>query len=414
MTSLIPARRRAERFDSLVEGGRRDDVDQATSDLLELVGALRSLPEPHARPEFVADLRERLLTAAATELTPAPTARERDVERLTVKPTRTRRERRVAVALGTVAVLGATTTMAYASQSSIPGDTLYPLKRAIENTQARFSHGDEGKGEAMLGNASVRLTELDELTQQKDPDAQLVTQTLDTFTAQATDASHHLLSDYEQNGHAASIQQLHQFTQDSIDQLSGLAPIVPHAAQAALHNAAAALMTIDAAATNVCPDCGNGLTELPPQLVAGAAHTVEGATGTEAGGQLSGAAPPSSAPGAQQNGGKGIQGPSGLNPPETPIQLPTQPSESSNPLGGLLPGTSGGGQSGSGSGGGSSSSGNGGSGSNGGKHHHAPVDLTPVTEPVTTTVDQVVTGVVDGVTGLLNGLTGGGSGSSSP
>ena len=412
MTSLIPARRRAERFDSLVEGGRRDDVDQATSDLLELVGALRSLPEPHARPEFVADLRERLLTAAATELTPAPTARERDVERLTVKPTRTRRERRVALALGTVAVLGATTTMAYASQSAIPGDTLYPLKRAIENTQAGFSRGDEGKGEAMLGNASARLTELDELTQQQDPDAHLVTQTLDTFTAQATDASHHLLSDYEQNGHATSIQQLHQFTQDSIDQLSGLAPAVPHAAQAALHNAAAALMTIDSAATNVCPDCGNGLTELPPQLVAGAATTLEGATSTEAGGPLSGAAPPSSAPGSQQHGGKGIQSPSGLNPPETPIQLPTQlptqPSESSNPLGGLLPGSGGGDQSGSGG------STGGGSGGNGGKHHHAPVDLTPVTTPVTTTVDQVVTGVVDGVTGLLDGLTGGGTGTSSP
>jgi uncharacterized protein DUF5667 len=403
MTSLIPARRRAERFDSLVEGGRRDGVDQTTSDLLELVSALRSMPEPQARPEFVADLRERLLLAAETELTPAQAARERDVERLTVKPTRTRRERRVAIALGTVAVLGATTTMAYASQSAIPGDPLYPIKRAIENTQTGFSHGDEGKGEAILDNASVRLDEVDELTQQKDPDAQLVTQTLDTFTAQATDASHHLLADYEQNGHAASIQQLHQFTQQSIDQLTGLASVVPHGAQDALHNAAAALMTIDAAATNVCPDCGDGVTELPPQLVAGAAHALDGITGAQAGGQLGGTAPPTTAPGsAPQNGGKGVQSPSGLNPPETPIQVPTQPSESANPLGNLLP-TPVGGQ--TGSGGGSS---NGGNGGNGGKHHHSGVDLSPVTTPVTTTVDEVVTGVVDSVTGLLDGLTGGG------
>jgi hypothetical protein len=400
MTSLIPARRRAERFDSLVEGGRRDDVDQTTSDLLELVGALRSMPEPQARPEFVADLRERLLLAAETELTPVRTARERDVERLTIKPTRTRRERRIALALGTVAVLGATTTMAYASQSAIPGDALYPLKRAIENTQAGFSHGDEGKGEAILNNASVRLDELDELTQQKDPDAQLITQTLNTFTAQATDASHHLLADYEQNGHAASIQQLHQFTQDSIDQLSGIAPLVPQPAQAALHDAAAALVTIDAAATNVCPDCGDGVTELPAQLVADAGHALDGITGAEAGGQLDGATPPGGSPtSGSQNGGKGIQSPSGLNPPETPIQVPT-PSESTNPLGNLLP-TTGSGSTGSGSGGSSSTG-------NGGKHHHASVDVSPVTTPVTTAVNDVVTGVVDSVTGLLDGLTGGG------
>ena len=88
MTPLFPARRSAERFDSLVEGGRRDDVDRTTADLLELVGALRSVPEPQARPEFVADLRERLMVAAEAELTPAPAAaRERDdVARLTIKP----------------------------------------------------------------------------------------------------------------------------------------------------------------------------------------------------------------------------------------------------------------------------------------------------------------------------------------
>ena len=151
MTPLFPARRSAERFDSLVEGGRRDDVDRTTADLLELVSTLRSVPEPQARPEFVADLRERLMLAAAAELTPAPVAaRERDdVARLTIKPARTRRERRVGIALGAVAIMGATTSMAVASQGAIPGDALYPVKRAIENTQAGFSVGDDAKGETL-------------------------------------------------------------------------------------------------------------------------------------------------------------------------------------------------------------------------------------------------------------------------
>ena len=56
MSPLFPAQRRAEHFDSLLEGARRDDLDPRTSELLELVGALRAAPAPEARPEFVADL----------------------------------------------------------------------------------------------------------------------------------------------------------------------------------------------------------------------------------------------------------------------------------------------------------------------------------------------------------------------
>ena len=169
MTRLFLARRGAERFDSFVEGGRPEDVDRTTSDLLELVGALRSIsdgsssagsvPGAQPRPEFVSDLRERLMLAAATELVPAKPERNRDdVARLTIKPTRSRRERRVALGLGVAAIIGATTSMAVASQSAIPGDALYPLKRAIENTQAGFAVSDDAKGETMLGNAAPAST----------------------------------------------------------------------------------------------------------------------------------------------------------------------------------------------------------------------------------------------------------------
>src|SRR4051794_11881990 len=109
MTALIPARRRAQRFDALVEGARPDHIDRSTTELLELVGALRDVPAAEARPAFVSDLRERLMLAAASELVPATPAQRDDVARLTIKPTRTRRERRVGVALGAVAIIGATT-----------------------------------------------------------------------------------------------------------------------------------------------------------------------------------------------------------------------------------------------------------------------------------------------------------------
>ena len=409
MTPLFPARRSAERFDSLVEGGRRDDVDRNISDLLEVVSSLRSVPEPQARPEFVADLRERLMLAAATELTPVPaSARERDdVARLTIKPVRTRRERRIGIALGAVAILGASTSMAVASQGAIPGDALYPVKRALENTQAGFSVGDDSKGEAVLGNASTRLDEVGKLTKKKDPDAVLVTQTLNTFTNQATEAGDLLMSDYEDNGHEQSIEQLHQFNQQSLDALVELNDVVPPGAHDALANAAQIVFSLDAAAENVCPDCGDSLTELPAILADATTGTVSGLTGALAGGQLPGADVPSSSPtGAaqpqQQNGGKGDGPLSGMNPPETPIEIPTAPTgiptdtsdatdDATGLVGGLLPtgGTDGGG-------------GHGGKGGKGGKG--PKVDLAPVTQ----TVDEVVTGVVAGVTGLLNGLTGNG------
>jgi hypothetical protein len=405
MTTLFPARRRAERFDSLVEGGRRDDVDRTTSDLLELVGALRSVPEPQARPEFVADLRERLMLAAAAELTPAPAAaRERDdVARLTIKPRRTRRERRIGMALGAVAIIGASTSMAVASQGAIPGDTLYPVKRAIENTQAGFSVGDDSKGETVLGNASTRLDEVGKLAQQDSPDPQLVTHTLNDFTEQFTDGSNSLLDDYETNGNQGSIGQIHSNAEDSMAALAELDDLIPSggdttdgwsAAHDALLDAAQTVFSIDAQAANLCPDCGSGLLEVPPQLVAGAAQTLTDAGDNLAGGQLPGTDVPGASQPQHQNGGKGNGNPSGMNPPETPIEIPTSPSAApTDDLGGLLP--TGGTETGTGGNGG-----NGGKGGKGGKQ----VDLTPVTD----TVDEVVTGVVEGVNGLLNGLTGGG------
>jgi hypothetical protein len=409
MTPLFLARRSAERFDSQVEGRRDRADDPATAELLELVGALRSvpgsMPQAQARPEFVSDLRERLMLAAATELTPAEPTRQRDdVARLTIKRTRTHRERRIGIALGAAAIVGATTSMAVASQSAIPGDALYPVKRAIENAQAGFSVGDDAKGETMLGNASTRLDEVGKLTQKKQPDAKLVAQTLKTFTQQFTDGSHALLADYAEHSDPASIQQIHQNAADSVDALSGLELVVPPAAHEALVDAANIVFALDADAVNVCADpaCGEGLLEMPASLVAGAAEHLTGAVDDAldgvAGGQLSGTTPPAGdATGAaqpqQQPGVKGQGGPSGLHPPETPITLPVAPtSDATADIGDVLTG---------------GHHGDGGSGDNGGKggkggKHHVEVDLTPVTD----TVNQVVTGVVEGVTGVLNGLTG--------
>jgi hypothetical protein len=264
MTPVFAARRRADEFAALVEGTSTGGPDARFTDLLELVGTLRRAPVVEPRTEFVAGLRERLLLAADAVLVPSPTAAE--AARLTLPPRRSRRDRRIAAAVGGFALVGATTSMAMAAQSALPGDVLYPIKRAIENVQTGATVGEGQKGENLLANASGRLDEVTELSRGGNAgDSLAIADTLNDFTEQATEASDLLLSDYAQSGHQSSIEDLRDFTASSLDQLTGLAPAVPAEAHDELLHAAHVLLQIDAAAEQACPACGGtGITEVPP------------------------------------------------------------------------------------------------------------------------------------------------------
>lgn len=262
MTWGFTAQRRADAFDALVEG--RSTGDQATrdADLLELVGALRSTPQIQARPEFVADLRAQLMAEADTALVPADTSRLRLPDR------QPRRERRLAAVVGGIAIVGATTSVAVASQSALPGDTLYPIKRAIEGAHTGLSVGEGNKGNVALANASDRLDEVDALTRQDGlADDLRIAQTLSTFTDQATQASDLLLSDYAHSGNESSIAALRDFSSASLDQLAALEPFIPVEARDELIRAAQMLQAIDAEAAQRCPTCGGTPIEsVPPAL----------------------------------------------------------------------------------------------------------------------------------------------------
>jgi len=262
MTWAFSAQRRAERFDAMVEGD--STVESHDAELLELVGAMRAVPPVAARAEFVADLRERLMAEAETALVPA------DVSKLRLPDRRSTRERRLAAVVGGIAIVGATTSVAVASQSALPGDSLYPVKRAIERVETGLSVGEGSKGSTVLANASDRLAEVDALARQGDPDAAgtvRIEQTLDTFISQSTEASDLLLADYANTGHASSISQLRDFASSSLDQLAALEPLVPAEARDELIRAAGILSTIDAEAAQRCPTCGGTPIEsIPPAL----------------------------------------------------------------------------------------------------------------------------------------------------
>ncbi|GAB3248185.1 DUF5667 domain-containing protein [Nocardioides dilutus] len=285
MSSLHPARRGAERFNSLLDSERGAVGDPRDVALLELVDALQAVERVEARPAFVSDLRERLMLAAATELV-VPDSPAALTERLTVRTRRTPRERRLAIALGGFAIVGATTSMAVAAQSAIPGDVLYPLKRAMENAEAGFSVSDEAKGTTILENASGRLDEVDQLAHQDDVDAVAVSETLGTFTEQATEASELLMADYTATGSEDSINELRDFASTSIEQLAVLEEVIPEGAEPALLEAAQVLFEIDTVAANLCPLCeSTGITEIPVQLLASGDTRLDDAavaTGVEA------------------------------------------------------------------------------------------------------------------------------------
>ncbi|MGH3308254.1 MAG: hypothetical protein ACRDOX_11250, partial [Nocardioides sp.] len=95
MTPVFGARRRAEEFHSLVEDPSTGGLHDARyADFLDIVASLRDTPAAQPRPDFVADLREQLMTAADTVLVAAA-----DEARLTLPSRRTARrparERRI-------------------------------------------------------------------------------------------------------------------------------------------------------------------------------------------------------------------------------------------------------------------------------------------------------------------------------
>ena len=248
----------------MVEGTSTDrGSDARLAEFLELVDSLRETPRVTARRDFVLDLREQLVDEARTiaRLGKGVEAADRlTVARSTIDR---RRERRLAAAVGALALVGASTGMAVASQSALPGDPLYPLKRAIENAQTGVQSDEEAKGKSMLENASGRLDEVDQLSREND-DAATISETLQTFTAQASEASELLLSDYAETGQQESVDDLRNFTADSMAALTALESLIPEDARASLIRAAQTLAQIDQQALRACPTCGPSLiTEIP-------------------------------------------------------------------------------------------------------------------------------------------------------
>lgn len=244
--------RGAEEFDALVSGRAGDGAEHA--ELLELVAALRSVPPVTARPEFVSSLRTQLVAAAER----APVVAQDDVAaRLTPRQRRGSRERRLAALVGGFAVVSASGSMAMAAQDALPGDVLYPVKRAIENAQTNLQSDGASKADTLLSHAESRLEEVQELTA-RDADSEVIASTLQDFTDQTTQASELALDNYSETGKTDSISDLRAFAADSMDALGALGPLVPEELRSPLITATQTVRQVDAAAWEACPTCSDG------------------------------------------------------------------------------------------------------------------------------------------------------------
>lgn len=272
MSDLHRARARAEAFAHAVDHGPRHSSrhsdDPELVEAVELVGRLRTAGAVAPRPEFSAELRHRLLEqAAARAATTTPTMVRslpdssddppggEDVD-ASVTDIRHRHGRRIRLVACTAALvlLGGGIGSAAAAQQAMPGDTLYGMKRSIENVSTNVGIGDDSRGRRDLEHAMTRLSEVDKLAE-SGGDVATINGTLDVFSVQARKGVSRLVASYQQDGDESSITAITTFITNARQALGELAPKLP---PESLKSAVEALATVEQLAqhtTVACPKC---------------------------------------------------------------------------------------------------------------------------------------------------------------
>ncbi|MFD4522840.1 DUF5667 domain-containing protein [Streptomyces sp. NPDC058470] len=213
-----------------------DQTDQGL--LLALTTGLGELPKPELDPEVKVVQRAQLVAAMEAMLLEGTAAggqgsgpsvpeqrshRSRGAHRATglgkLRP-RSRLSKGLAAGGLTVGVAaGAFGGVAAASSDALPGDSLYGLKRGMEDVRLGLAHGESDRGELYLDQASTRLSEARRLME-RGRSGQLDHESLGeirrALSGMQHDAAegHRLLHEaYERDGSLGPIQALSAFSQ---------------------------------------------------------------------------------------------------------------------------------------------------------------------------------------------------------
>ena len=151
-------------------------------------------------------------------------------------------------------LLGGGIGSAAAAQQAMPGDTLYGMKRSIENVATNVGVGDDSRGRRDLEHAMTRLSEVRELAS-NGGSVGTINATLDDFSAQARKGVSRLVASYQQDNDESSITAITAFITSARQALVELAPKLP---PESLKSGVEALATIEQLAQHTsaaCPKC---------------------------------------------------------------------------------------------------------------------------------------------------------------
>ncbi|MGW7008069.1 DUF5667 domain-containing protein [Streptomyces sp. NPDC054933] len=197
--------------------------------LLAMADALADVPRPELDPEVKMVQRAQLIAAMEAALAdgsldtssrvPEQRATGGPVDLRRLRP-RSRWSRRLAAGGLTVGVAaGAFSGIAAASTDALPGDTLYGLKRGMEDLRLGMTGDDAARGKVLLDMASTRMQEARRLLERgrSGPlDAESVREVGNALAGMHNEASqgHDLLSGaYQRDGSLAPIEALNAFSQ---------------------------------------------------------------------------------------------------------------------------------------------------------------------------------------------------------
>ncbi|MCX5205065.1 DUF5667 domain-containing protein [Streptomyces sp. NBC_00237] len=260
MIANVSAHRRANAFAQALEdqelqgtaaeqpegtaGAAEGSADQGA--LLSLVGGLGDLPAPEMDPEvkvvqraqLVAAMEAMLLegTAAGPAVPPVPEQRSGRGAHRALHKLRPRSRWSKGLAAGGLTVgvaAGAFGGVAAASSNALPGDSLYGLKRGMEDLKLTMADDESDRGQIYLDQASTRLQEARRLMDRgraADLDHEQLGEVRRTLTGMKHDVGegHRLLYQaYERDGNIGPIQALNAFSQSHRDSWSSLRGLLP-------------------------------------------------------------------------------------------------------------------------------------------------------------------------------------------
>ncbi|MFG2431741.1 DUF5667 domain-containing protein [Streptomyces sp. NPDC048590] len=255
MIANVSAHRRANAFAQALEEQSppgaaavqpEDPAEPADhGELLALANGLGELPQPQFDPEVKVVQRAQLVAAMETMFAEGgassgptvPEQRTKGAHRASpIRRLRPRSRWAKGLTAGGLTVgvaAGAFGGVAAASSDALPGDSLYPLKRGMEDISLGMASGDADRGEAYLDQASTRLGEarrLMERARSGEMDHESIGEirrALDGMTHDATEGHRLLHTVYQRDGSIGPIQKLDSFSRSHRASWSSLRERLP-------------------------------------------------------------------------------------------------------------------------------------------------------------------------------------------